>query len=885
MTKLLPAHVLSRFGAELVSAFDERQQESTSVRELLRVWLLEFAGLLLMCVNSRRRDRWTRSVDARLSRGAAVEGRRGALASVFERVVGDVRFAGRAVGRRPGPALLAVLTLSLGIGASTSMYSVVDAVLLRPLPYADAERLVSVYPTIPEWRNHATLHDSWDEASFSYPEYLEWRGHQRSFESSAALTLRTVTLAGNGEPERLQVGRASATLFPMLGIAPALGRSFTPDEDDRVDGVVLLSHSLWMRRFGGDRGIVGSAIRLSDSPYTVIGVLPEGFGLTGFPTDAWMPLGGPASENERNNHNLRVIGRLERGVTIEAAQVETARLLAGLSPPGHFTTHGARLVSRVEDVTNDVRRPLVVLIVASGLLLAVSCASVAAVLLGAGIDREQELSVRAALGATRRRLAGQLLTESVALALVGGGLGIVLAHFALDGLVLLAPAGIPRLDEVVLDGRIAALATGAAMVCGVLFGIVPALSLSDASSAPASGARVIGGRARLQSAIVVAELALATVLLVGAGLLTRTMVALERVDPGFQSEDVLSVRVAYSWQRFQDDTTGRALTAYTDEIAAAVAALPGVRDVALTSTLPYSGDRASNPIVVEGYTPAPGEIVDAERHLVSWNYLDLMGIRLLRGRSFTQTDDRYDAEPVAIVGERLAARFWPGSDPIGRTLGFQDKTFRVVGIAADVKDRDLTGDPSLDYYVPRRTIAYGYSSFVLRANGDLAAIAPAVRSGIWSVDPDLPITSIAPLRDRIADSIAGQRYRMRLIGVFAALSAVFALLGVYGVTSRWVARRTRELGIRVALGAERPRVLGLVLRHGVRLAIIGALAGIAASLLVTRLISSFLFGVRPHDPLTLAGIAVALSALALVATLAPALRAARVDPLTALRSD
>src|SRR5690606_28783473 len=337
----------------------------------------------------------------------------------------DLRFTARSIARRPAPALLAAVTFALGIAASTSMYSVVDAVLLRPLPYPEPERLVSVYPTIPEWRGHPSLGDTWDRASFSYPEYTEWVESQRSFEYTAALSRRTVTLAGGRVPERVQVGSVSASLFPMLGVTPAIGRAFAPDEDDRVDRVVLLSHGLWQRHFGADPAIVGRTVRLSEQPYTVIGVLPEDFTLLGFESDAWFPLGGPAAENMRDNHSLRVIARLKPGVTLEAAQAETATLLEAISPESHMTQHGARLVARVADVTGHVRQPLVLLIVASGLLLAVSCASVAAVLLGVGIDRADELTVRAALGATRGRLASQLLTESIALAVVGGALGVV----------------------------------------------------------------------------------------------------------------------------------------------------------------------------------------------------------------------------------------------------------------------------------------------------------------------------------------------------------------------------------------------------------------------------------------------------------------------------
>lgn len=910
--RLYPRWLRSRMGEAMLTTFADGQAEAgeRGVTALLRYWLRELGGALAAGVRARLRGYGVFRPDAgaRGSSGRSLDRRPRGWAgghpgwSRRGRLWQDLRFAFRALRRRPAYAALAILTIGLGVGASAAMFSVVDGVLLRPLPYPHPDQLVMVYTTIPEWRGHASLGAFWDRGVFSYPEFVDWRTRQQSFQAAAALSHRTVTVTGGSVPERIQMELASPSLFPMLGIAPARGRLLTTADGTGVGGAVLLSYRYWQSRFGGRADVVGREIVLDDVSRTVVGVLPResvtrlrGLDLDGADrvADVWSPITGPPHESQRGNHMYRVLARLRTGVTLAQAQDETGRLLLAISPPGHFQ-HGAQVLPYLGEVTRSVRAPLLILETASILLLLVACISTAALLLGAGADRERELAVRQALGAGRGRLAGQLLTESLVLACLGGGVGILLALAVQRVLVRLAPAGVPRIDTVQVDFRVVAFAALVSAASGVLFGLVPALRLSGASPAASlRGERVArGGRGGLQSGLVVLELALATVLLAGAGLLTRTMVTLNRVDPGFDPNGLLTVRVAPAYDRFpfakDPEAAATALGRYFDDIVGPLRSLPGVTGVAITSNLPYSGDRSTNDIEPEGYVPAPGEVLEGERRFVSWNYLHVMRMPLLAGRLFTAADDRPDAAPVMVVASALARHFWPGESAVGKSLSFNDQRYAIVGVVADVRDRDLRGDAGLKYFVPRRlegVYGYGVGSIVIRSTGDPAALIPAVRRRIWSVDPDLPISSIVSMDERIAGSLAEQRYRMRLMLAFAALAAIFALTGVYGVVSRSVARRTRELGIRMALGARQDRVLAAVLGQGLRLAAFGGLLGLLVSLAANRVLTRFLYGTRPSDPVTLVVVALFLLVTASAAVLGPARRATRVDPVRALREE
>jgi putative ABC transport system permease protein len=886
--RLLPRALRDRIGDGMLEVFDERQREAQAagVLAMLRVWAHELGGAVLVAVQARRRvaKPWKESA-------AGSGGPRPRPYLPFATMIEDARFAMRAARRRPGPYVMAVLTCALGIGAGTAMFSLVDTVLLRPLPYPDPERIVSVYPTIEEWRDHPTLSAFWDRASWSYPEYVDWRGEQRSFTQAAVYGSSTVTLTGSGEPVRVGVGRASGELFAMLGAAPVLGRGFAEEEGVRGERVVVLTHGFWQSRFGGARDVIGQTVRLSGVARTIVGVLPARFQLTGLDAVAWTPIDGQEVA-QRDNHNLRMIARLAPGAGIERAQDETSRILEALtrSHRESETTHRAHLVPRLDDETRQVRTPLLILLAASVLLLAVACVNVAALLLGLGIDREHELIVRGAIGADRGRLVRQLVTESLVLAAAGGAAGVLLALLLTNGLVLLAPAGVPRIDAVRLDGRVLTVALAASCGVGVLFGLLPALALTGADLAGRMrGARSTGRRHRLHAGLVVAQVALATVLLLGAGLLARTLAKLDAVDPGFDPEGVLTVRIAPSYQQFTDggDFDASRFDQYHAELETALRRVPGVAAVGITSSLPYSGDRAGNGIEPEGYVPSPGEVVVASRYTVSANYMDLMRMRIVEGRGFTAADDRADAAKVTIVTENLARRFWPGESPLGRDITFWGGTFTIVGVVADVRDRSLSEGDDVRYYMPRRQLPGQGGSFVLRAAAsiDPLSLASDLRRAVWSVDPAVPVTSVMLLTERIADSLSEQRYRARLMGVFGVLAVLLSTLGIYGVTGSAVASRTREIGVRSALGQPRGGALALVLRQGVMLALAGVAAGLLAGVAAARVLASFLYDTRTADPLTLALVALALTVLAGLASLAPSLRAARIEPIVALRSE
>lgn len=806
-------------------------------------------------------------------------------------VLQDVRFALRAMARRPAACLLAVLTCALGIGSSVAMFSVVDTVLLRPLPYPEAARIVSVYPTIPEVRGHPSLHAIWDRASFSQPEYLEWRERQTSFVQAAALSRSASTLFGEGGAQRVAIGLCTPELFAMLGAVPVLGRTFTAG-DARVGAplVVVISHAFWQTRFGGARDVIGQSLRMEGGERTIIGVLPASFHLKDYAVPMWAPIPETPDEGERENHSMMVLARLAPGVTVARAQEESTAILQALSEK-HRTSninHGANVVPRLRDDTREVRLPLMILLAAAGLLLVIACVNVAALVLGMGIDREPELVVRSAMGAGRPRLLRQLVTEGVLLSLMGGAGGVLLAMSLTPALVQLAPAGVPRLQDVQVDVRVMAVAFLISAITGIAFGLVPGLLLTRDLAGRLRDARSRRMRARLHRGLVVVQIALATVLLGGAALLTRSLLALRAVNPGFDPRGVLTVQVAAPYDRFRDGDSfdGPRYDEYFGRLERALAAIPGVEAVAITTLPPFSGSRANNLIEVEGYTPAPGEVMLAERYSVSANYMEVMRMRIVEGRGFTAMDDRPGAQKVTVVSESFARQYWPNGSAVGRWLRVVNDTYTIIGVVADVRDRSLAGDDYLRYYLPRLARGGQGGHFVLRTTlEDPASLSSAVRTAVLSVDPELAITAIAPMTLRICDSLSAERFRTRLIVTFAALAAVFAVLGIYGVTNRAVASRTREIGIRVALGAQRASVIQLVLRQGLGLAVAGIALGVLASLAALRTIETFLYGTTPADPVTLTLVATALALLAVLASLLPSRRAASIDPQVALRAE
>lgn len=884
---ILPGWLRDQVGDEMLEAFDQRQRlalDRGGPLALLATWIVEVGGVLRASYRSRRPDAWTRRTDTSAEPDSPVAHR-----PTMESLRADLRFALRTFTRRPGLALLGVVTLALGIGSSTAMFSVVDSVLLRPLPYPEPDRIVRVYPTWPKLVGHPTLGDLALRGTWSWPEFWLVAEQQDVFTYLAGYSGGEATLSVEGaRPDRIPVGVATKDLFPLLGADVRLGRLFGDEDGGDAGASVLLSYDTWRDRYASDPKILGKTIRLDDQPRTVVGVLAQGFSVTGVDAAFWIPRRGSSTDPGLDAHgSARALARLAPGVTPARAQDEVARILRTL-PPEHGE-HGANVQGFQHELTRRVKPVLLVMLAAAGLLLVVACGNVAALLLGAGIERERELSVRGAVGATRGRLIQQLLTESVVLTFLACLAGIGLAALITRGLTLLAPPGVPRLANASVDGTVLSFAVGLAATCGIVFGLIPALSLSHTELAGSMGStRTTGGRrARLQSGLVVGELALATLLLVAATLLGRTVAALGAVDPGFDTRGLVAVSVAFPYSRFDsgDDTADLAAARlYEERMAEAVRGLPGVEDVVRASSPPFFNWRANNPVVPEGWSESETPPM-AERRFVGAGYFSFMRIPLAEGRDFQRADFGDGAERVVVLSRGLAELAWPGESALGRSFQYWGRTARVVGVANDIRDEQVEGITTLAFYAPAAGTDGVGGPFLVRTAGTAGGQIAGIRERIWSVDPDVPITRISTMDALMADRISDQVFRARLMGVFAFLAGVFALLGVYGVTSRAVARRTREMGLRVALGAGRGNVRALVTGQAVRLALWGALIGVAGAVALGGVLDAFLWGVARTDPLTLVAVGLGLPLLAAVAGLPPAVRATRVDPIEALRAE
>jgi len=802
-------------------------------------------------------------------------------------LIADLRFALRTLGRRRGFFAVAVTTLALGIGAATSIFSVVDGVLFRPLPFPEPGRLVAVYQTYPEWRSEPILAASWDKITLSVPEYRDWRAQQTSFDEVAIYsTVQTIVSDGDA-PEQVGVVRASPSLLSVLRARPALGRTFLPGEDQPGGpAVTMLSHEAWLTRFGGDSGVIGKMVRFEDKPHEIIGVLPPGLALqrTSAPAPPfWAPAAQDSAENaQRGNHNYLAIARLKAGVTAEQAALETARIMNAGSD--RKEPSGARVTGFQIEETRDVRKPLFVLLAAVALLLLIACVNVATLLLGEAATREQEMATRVALGADRRRLVRQLLTESLTLAGAGALLGTLLAYGGTRILVAMAPPRIPGLADVRTDLRVLAVALVAAMMTGLLFGLAPALTLSrsgPASLVRAGAGQSARGRGRLQRAFVALQLALSVVLLVGAGLLSRSFTRLTAVDPGFRTEGLLLVRFALP-RRIASDEATRA--DYYRRALARLAALPGVDAATAGTTPPFSSSNSSTSVEIEGLgATADARRREAQQRVIMPNYFTTLGIPLRAGRAFTD-QDRDGGPFVAIVSESMARRDWPDSSPIGKRVRYRGEWRTVVGIVADIKYRTLAANDEPTVYAPFGQVSQGMS-FLVRTRGEPNGMAPVIRTALAEVDSRVPVTTLDAMPDLLKRSFAQERYRTFLIGLFGALAAVLAAVGMYGVTSRAVSRRTREVGIRMALGATGRSVSGLIVGQTLAGVIVGVAVGLVGAVAATRLLTPFLFGVSATDPWTYAAILALLGVVSVAASWVPARRAGRVPPAAVLRAE
>jgi putative ABC transport system permease protein len=802
----------------------------------------------------------------------------------------DLRHGARLLWKAPGFSAVALAALALGMGATSAIFSVVDAVLLKPLPFRDPQRLLSIWERNPAQNL---------EKMFVAPgNFLEWRNESGALEALAAIEDLHMNLTGgpNGhiDPEELRVERASANLFPLLGVQPVVGRVFRAEEDQPGrTNYALLSHSLWQRRFGGDLSIAGKAIRLRDRSYTVTGVLPAGFSVLDSAVDVWIPLGlNPHDVHAAGMRFLTVIGRLKPGVEIDRARIEMDTIGRRLEEANPALDRGWRpsLFSLREELVGHVQQALLVLMAAVGFLLLMACVNVANLLLARGATRRKEIAIRTALGAGRGRIVTQLLAESMLLALAGGALGMVLAQGVVALAARLGPASIPRLAEARIDARLFLFALGVSVATGILFGIAPAMQVSGGNLNAAlrevgrGGTTGYSGR-MARNGLVIAEVALAVVVLIGAGLLIRSFVRLRSADPGFQPSGLLTLRVPLAGGR---NTSPDRAVAFFQQITDRVAALPGVRAVGAVNGLPLTGLGVGSNFAVDGRpAPAPEQRPMGLLRSVTSAYFRTMGIPLLAGRGFADSDTSH-APPVIVVNEALARRFWPGGNPIGGRLVVDYNNGRVaeiVGVVRNVKPDRIEGEDWPTIYNPYAQVPVPTMNMVVRTARPPLSLASAVAREVHQLDPDQPVAGARSMEDVVDQALAGARFNTVLLGVFALIAFLLAAVGIYGVVSCDVSERTHEIGIRVALGAQPGDVLELVLGQGARLAAYGIAAGMVAAFALTRLMAAMLYGVKATDAYTFAAIPVLLGAVALAASYLPTRRALALDPVTALRHE
>ena len=794
----------------------------------------------------------------------------------------DVRYGARLLLRQRAVTSIAVLTLAIGIGANTALFSAVDAVLLRPLPYPDPDQLVMVW----EKRPAEGVMDN----VVAPADYLDWTHLNTVFSAIAAQTTSTADLTGVGEPVRLFAGMVSPAFFDVLGIKPALGRTFRSDE--AVPGqhhVVILGDGIWRTRFGADPAVIGRRLRLNGVSWDVVGVLPPTFEFPDKTIDIWSPLpieGGQAQP--RANHFLSVYARLKPGRTVAQARAEMDGIGQRLEKefPDTNRGHGAFVTPMHDQFVQPVRTGLLLLLGAVAFVLLIACVNIANLLLARAASRTREMAVRAAVGASRARLLGQALTESVMLALLGGTAGVLVARWSIGLLPLLVPTDAPVLgiDRLRLDVRVLAFALGVSVATGLLFGLLPAwqMSRADVNRGLKEGGRsAAGARRRLRSALVVVEIALASLLLVGAGLTLRSFRSLLASDSGISPDHVLSATVALPGSRYREPA--QQATTFQN-IERRLAAIPGVRAVGATSHLPLSGADSRRGIAIEGRQPTPDVPTRAHPRGVLPGYFRTMGITVIAGRSFADADAARAPE-VVIVNQTMARRYWPGTSPIGRRVRLvgEENWRQVVGIVQDVRHWGLDRPVNPELYFPALQYPFGTMSFVVQSSEDPAALVSAIRENVRAVDPNLPVSSVRTMNDVAASSLNARRIVLILIAVFAALALVLAAAGIYGVMSHLVALRAAEIGVRMSLGADATRIMTLVVREGIVQALAGLALGMTAGVILMRALSSWLYSVSPFDPMTLVSVAVMLLLTALLACTAPARRAMRVDPVVALR--
>jgi len=797
----------------------------------------------------------------------------------------DLRYGARMLFTKPVFTVVALLTLALGIGSSTAIFSIVNGILLRSLPYRNPDRIVMV------WMDNHRL--GLDQDWHSYPNYVDYRDQNQVFEQMAAFNDRSFNLTGSADPERVLGMWATASLFQVLGVQPVIGRAFTVEEEEPgKDLVVVISHGLWQRWFGSDPGAIGQQLIMNGTGRTIIGVMPAGITFPSKSAELWVPLAiGPGGRNNRGGFSLKAIGLLRPGISIAQARADLGTIAGRLEQQYPFLAgYGVNLVPLHDQIVGKVRPALLVLLVAVGFVLLIACANVANLLLARAATREREIAVRTALGARRGRLIRQLLTESLLLSLIGGAVGIGVAITGLKFLVSISPPETPRLDQVTVDARVLLFALVVSLSTGLLFGVAPALHSSkpNLNESLKEGGRTSGTSlrgSRVRGLLVISEIALSLVLLIGAGLMIKSFHRLQQVNLGFNPDRLLTLRVRLAGSKYRE---GPQAVAFYQQVLKRIETLPGVQSVGAITDVFLSITPNSGNFSIEGRPPVPpAEQIEVPIDSISPEYFKTMGISLLAGREFDGSEGP-DSQRVVIINDTMARRFWPGEDPVGKRFKYGDSDsnspwLTIVGLVGDMRRTGFELAERCETFLPISQNLAGSMTLVVRSATDPMPLAAAVRDQVWAIDHDQPVYDVKSMDKMLADMTSQRRLNMLLMGIFAGSALLLAAVGIYGVVSYGMTQRTHEIGVRMALGARRGQVLSLVLRQAMLVAVVGLALGSIASLFLTRLMVTLLYGVSPTDPLTFASVPLVLVAVAFLASYIPARRLTNVDPMKALR--